>query len=146
MRGEMKKPPVEVAIAIIWKEGRYLITRRKSDVHLADLWEFPGGKRMAGETLEACLLREVEEELGVQVKIEKLFCRLEHDYADGTVILQGYLCRLVTGNPKPLASQELRWVLPSALLSYPFPEANVSLINRLAQRESDGPAFRSGAD
>ena len=132
----MGKPLVEVAIAIICHEGRYLITRRRRDVHLADLWEFPGGKRDAGETLEQCLFREVEEELGVQIRIETHFCRLEHDYPDRTVILQGYLCRLLAGDPKPLSSQELRWVSPSALLSYPFPEANLSFLKQLAERET----------
>lgn len=131
----MKKPSVEVAIAIICDKGRYLITRRKSDVHLADLWEFPGGKRAEGESLEACLFREVAEELGVQIEIERMFCRLEHDYGDRQVILQGYLCRLLAGNPKPLAAQELKWVLPSSLHSYPFPEANAPLLKELARKE-----------
>ena len=130
----MEKPVVEVAIAIIHHEGRYLITRRKGDVHLADLWEFPGGKRNGSETLEQCLLREAEEELGVQIKIDSLFCRLAHDYPDRTVLLHGYLCRLVSGTPKPLAAQELRWVSPAEVLSYPFPEANASFLKQLAQR------------
>lgn len=133
----MEKPLVEVAIAIICHRGRYLITRRKKDVHLAGLWEFPGGKRTAKETLEQCLFREVKEELGVEIKIERPFCRFDHEYPDRKVILQGYLCRLLTGNPQPLAAQELQWVLPSALLSYHFPEANLPLLQQLAQMETD---------
>ena len=131
----MEKPIIEVAIAIIFHEGRYLITRRKRNVHLAGMWEFPGGKRTAEETLEQCLLREVEEELGVKITVETPFCRLDHEYADRTVILQGYLCRLLSGNPKPLAAQELQWVLPCDLLSYPFPEANLPLLEQLSKRE-----------
>ena len=133
----MEKPVVEVAVAIIHHEGRYLITRRKGDVHLADLWEFPGGKRNSGESLEQCLLREAEEELGVRIGIEALFGRLAHDYPDRKVVLHAYLCRLTAGEPKPLAAQELRWVSPAELLSYPFPEANASLLKQLAERKID---------
>ena len=128
----MNKPIIEVAIAIIIDQGRILITRRKKNTHLADLWEFPGGKRLPSESWGECLLREVQEELGAAVKIHRSFQRIAHDYPDRKVILQSYFCRLVGGAPRPLASQELRWVSPEELLSYPFPEANLPILKALA--------------
>ncbi|MDC4224416.1 MAG: NUDIX domain-containing protein [Candidatus Manganitrophus sp.] len=74
----MQKPIIEVAIAIIVKDGEILVTRRKEGVHLPGLWEFPGGKRDSGETIKACLLREVKEELGATVEIERLFWERSH--------------------------------------------------------------------
>lgn len=129
----MTKPVIEVAVAIIVDQERILITRRKKDAHLADLWEFPGGKRLPSERWSECLLREVEEELGVAVRIGRPFRRIEHDYPDRKVILQGYLCRLVGGAPRPLASQELRWISPEMILSYPFPDANLPILKALAE-------------
>lgn len=131
--GRLERQVFEVAIAIISENGRYLATRRNKDVHLPGLWEFPGGKRLPSETLEECLLREVREELGVSVKIERAFYRIEHDYPDRKIILQSYLCRLLAGTPRPLASQECRWMAPPDLLSHPFPEANAPLLKKLIE-------------
>ena len=127
----MNKPIIEVAIAIIFHEGRCLISRRRGAVHLPDRWEFPGGKRLPDETLEACLLREIEEELGVTIKIDRAALEMDHDYPDRKILLHSYLCRMVSGVPKPLASQEVKWVLPEELSSYPFPEANRPLLDAL---------------
>lgn len=135
----MEKPTIEVAIGVIVRSGRILVTRRKEGVHLAGLWEFPGGKRDRSETLEACLRREIEEELGAQIEIERPLWEKRHSYPDRTVILHAFLCRPLSEAFKPLASQELRWVAPEALLSLPFPEANRPLLEALAEElASDG--------
>ncbi|MFY9270598.1 MAG: (deoxy)nucleoside triphosphate pyrophosphohydrolase, partial [Candidatus Manganitrophaceae bacterium] len=127
-------PIIDVAVAVIVERERFLVTRRKEGVHLGGLWEFPGGKRNRRETMEACLLREVEEELGVTVEIDHLLWRKSHPYSDRTVVLHAYQCRLLSGTLRPLASQECRWIGPESLLSLPFPEANRPLLEQLASK------------
>ncbi|NKE69183.1 (deoxy)nucleoside triphosphate pyrophosphohydrolase [Nitrospiraceae bacterium HYJII51-Mn-bac16s-1-B09] len=143
-RRRLQGPIIEVAIAIIVRDGEILVTRRKEGVHLPGLWEFPGGKRDSGETIRACLLREVKEELGATVEIERLFWERSHDYADRTVILHAYFCRLLSGDLMPLASQELKWIRPDSLLSLPFPEANRPLLEKLAKELSRDSLEKKG--
>lgn len=135
---------IEVAIAVIVQDGLILATRRKEGVHLPGFWEFPGGKRDPGETMEACLLREIEEELGATVEIERLLWERSHAYPDRTVVLHAYRCRLLSGDLKPLASQELKWIPPESLLSLPFPEANRPLLERLAKEISSESLEKKG--
>ena len=73
---------VEVAAGLVYREGRYLIARRKSGVHLAGFWEFPGGKREPGETLEECLRRELLEELSIRIDVPIPFQIVRHEYAE----------------------------------------------------------------
>lgn len=140
----LEKPTIEVAIAVIIQNGQLLVTRRKEEVHLPGFWEFPGGKRDPGESLEACLLREVEEELGATVEIERLLWERSHAYPDRTVVLHAYRCRLLSGDLKPLASQELKWIQPEWLLSLPFPEANRPLLEKLAKELSSESLEKKG--
>src|ERR1700744_6143582 len=72
----------EVSAALIFHGGKLLISRRPAQAHLGGLWEFPGGKREPGETFEACLVREIREELGVEVSVGKLFAEVRHDYPE----------------------------------------------------------------
>jgi len=137
-RSAVKESVIEVAIAIIVQDGKILVTRRREGVHLSGLWEFPGGKREPGETMEACLLREIKEELGATVRIERLLWQRTYPYPDRTVALHAYCCHLLSGILKPLASQELNWIPPESLLSLPFPEANRPLLEMLAQEISSG--------
>ena len=82
---------VEVAAGLICREGRYLIARRKAGVHLAGFWEFPGGKREAGETLEECLQRELFEELNIHIDVPLPFQIIRHQYPEKTVELHFFL-------------------------------------------------------
>ncbi len=122
---------MDVAIAIIKREGRYLITRRRGDVPLPGLWEFPGGKRLPNETVEQCLIREVREELNVSVMIKQFYQKITYNYPDRTITLHAYRCTLLDGTPT--STQEIKWVLPQELFSYPFPKANEPLLNALAE-------------
>lgn len=140
----MQKPVVDVAIAVIVRDGRILVTRRMEGVHLPGLWEFPGGKRDPGETIEECLLREIEEELGATVEVERLLWENAHVYPDRTVILHAFRCNLLSGDLKPLASQELKWISPELLLSLPFPEANRSLLEKLTKELSSDSLKKKG--
>lgn len=89
---------VEVAAAIIQKEGRILICRRGEGGSCAHLWEFPGGKREAGETLQACVVRECLEELGLKIRITGRFGQVTHQYPDREVSLSFFLAECICGS------------------------------------------------
>ena len=89
---------VEVAAGLVYREGRYLIARRNPGVHLAGFWEFPGGKCEPGETLEACLRRELFEELGIRIGVPIPFQIIRHEYAEKTVELHFFRCRIEAGH------------------------------------------------
>jgi mutator protein MutT len=122
---------IEVAIGLIWRDGRLLITQRPPGVHLAELWEFPGGKCEPGETTAACLAREVAEELGIEVAVEQQRETLQFAYPDRHVRLSVFDCRWLRGEPEPRGCAAWRWVTPGELPGYPFPPANAPLIEKL---------------
>lgn len=122
------------ALAVIERRGQYLICRRKPGGFLGGLWEFPGGKREPGESWEACLRREVREELGVSIAGISPLCRLRHRYPGRSVfVFQVFRCRIARGRPRALSAQAIRWVAPNALSRYTFPPANRLLILRLVR-------------
>ena len=123
--------PIQVAAALIYREGRYLIARRKAGTHLGGLWEFPGGKRERGESLEDCLRREVREELGVEITDPSLFKVISHDYPEKAVELHFFRCSIRVGSPRPLGCDDLRWVTPDELSEYPLPLADRPLVDAL---------------
>jgi len=143
----MKSPAlrrVEVAAALIFHQGRLLITRRPAGSHLAGLWEFPGGKREPGESFEACLVRELEEELGIRVNVMRLWSTVEHTYPEVHVTIRFYLCRWTGGEPRPLGCAALKWVDRRRLRRHRFPPADARLLEQLVRSadlwEGGGPA------
>ncbi|MBI5776947.1 MAG: 8-oxo-dGTP diphosphatase MutT [Nitrospirae bacterium] len=122
---------VQVAAGLIVREGHYLIARRKAGTHLGGLWEFPGGKREEGESLEACLRRELREELGIDVTAPVQFRVIRHEYREKTVELHFFRCAIGGGEVKSLECEEFRWVAPEDLSSYEFPPADRPLIEAL---------------
>lgn len=122
---------IQVAAGLIQREGRYLIARRKPDAHLGGLWEFPGGKREPGETLEACLQRELFEELHVRITGPRPYQVVRHAYPEKTVELHFFHCAIETGEAKPMDGTELRWVLPDELSQYQFPPADEVILEAL---------------
>lgn len=124
---------IDVAAALIQDDaGRYLITQRRRGSHLEGLWEFPGGKRDAGEDLPACLRRELTEELGASFAVGDKVDTIQWDYPDRTIVLHFYRCRLASGTIEPQESQAMAWVAASELSRYDFPPADGELISRLA--------------
>lgn len=126
---------IEVAAGLIRHEGRYLIARRKPGVHLAGLWEFPGGKRETDESLSECLRRELFEELGVRIDLPIPYRIVRHDYTDTTVELHFFRCAIEEGKPAPVDCAEIRWVLPEELTQFEFPRADQAVIEAL-QRDA----------
>lgn len=118
---------IVVTAAVIEDEGRYLVTRRQRGVHLEGYWEFPGGKCEAGESLAACLQREIREELGTDSIVGREIFRVTHEYPEKVVELHFLSCRLL-GEPTPLLGQEMRWVAREDLRTLQFPPADDELI------------------
>ena len=122
---------VNVVAAIIRRAGQILITRRFDNVHLPGIWEFPGGKVEAGETLEVALQREILEELGIKIRVDEEFFRIDHDYPTKSIRLHFFNCAILEGKPQPLDVADLRWVAPEQLDDFPFPPADAELIAKL---------------
>lgn len=118
---------IVVTAAIFERAGRFLIARRPHGVHLEGLWEFPGGKCDADETHEACLQREIVEELGSRVRVLGEVFQVTHAYPDRVVELHFFRCDLLE-EPRPLLGQEIRWVSGDGLLDLEFPPADAELI------------------
>lgn len=129
----MDNAVIDVAAGLIFCEGRLLITQRHADTHLGGLWEFPGGKREPGETLAQCLVRELREELGVEVVVGKPFESLTHAYTEKTVRLEFFVCRIPRGEPQALGCAALKWIEQQELVDYAFPAADQRLLEKLRQ-------------
>jgi 8-oxo-dGTP diphosphatase len=123
---------ITVVAAVIERDGRILITRRRAGAHLGGLWEFPGGKVEAGESLEEALQREIREELGLDISVEAAIDSVAWQYPDKRVSIVFFRC-VARGEPRPLEGQEMMWVAASDLGSYEFPPADAELIARLSR-------------
>jgi 8-oxo-dGTP diphosphatase len=125
------KPIVLVAAcALIDRDGRVLLAQRPEGKSMAGLWEFPGGKVEPGETPEACLIRELHEELGVETW-ESCLAPLtfaSHGYADFHLLMPLYACRKWGGMVAAREGQALAWAAPTALRDYPMPPADIPLV------------------
>ena len=128
------KKVVEVSAALVFRGGKLLITQRLAGTHLGGLWEFPGGKREAGETFEQCLIREIREELGVEISVGELFEEVHHDYPEKSVHLKFFRCKLVAGELQPLGCAAWRWVDKSELTGFDFPAADAQLLAKLKEQ------------
>ena len=122
---------IDVAAALVFREGKLLITQRHAGAHLGGLWEFPGGKREPDETFPACLVRELREELGIEVEVGQLVESLTHAYPEKTVHLKFYRCRWKQREPQPLGCPAFRWVKAADLKDYEFPAADARLLEML---------------
>jgi len=127
----MNPKHIEVSAALIFRDGKLLITQRHAQSHLGGLWEFPGGKREAGETFEQCLVREIREELGVGIFVGELFEEVRHDYAEKSVHLKFFICKLLSGEPQPIDCAAVKWIFLAELNMHEFPAADVQLLEKL---------------
>lgn len=122
---------IEVSAGLVFRSGKLLITQRHTGAHLGGLWEFPGGKREPGETFEQCLVRELREELGVEVLVGELFQSVTHAYPERTVLLNFFLCQLPQGEPQAIDCAAVKWVTHDELTAHEFPAADAFLLQRL---------------
>jgi mutator protein MutT len=122
---------IDVAAGLIFRDGKLLITKRYDDAHLGGLWEFPGGKLEPNETFEQCLVRELREELGIEVTVRDLVESVTHEYPGKTVHLKFFGCKWLKNEPQALGCSECKWVKANQLSKFDFPEADARLLKRL---------------
>ena len=127
-------PRKMIGVAVIWNDaGQILIDRRKPNGLLGGLWEFPGGKVELGETIPDCIQREIQEELGIEIEVGDRLIVIDHTYSHFHVTLNVHHCKHLSGEPQAIECDEIRWVELADLDSYPFPKANLQIIEALRQ-------------
>ena len=124
-------PVLSVVIALIRRESNVLIARRPLHVEHGGDWEFPGGKCHENESLAQAIIRECNEELGIDVQSPEFFMDLVHTYSHRRVHLTAFTVWQFSGEPQPLASLECQWVPINTLLQYYFPEANAPIVKAM---------------
>ncbi len=121
-----------IGVAVIWNaDHQILFDRRKPGGKMGGLWEFPGGKVEPGESIAACVAREIKEELGIEISVGESLIAIEHDYTDFKVTLNVHHCEHLSGEPQTIECDEVRWVMPHELDQFTFPEANSVIIKAL---------------
>jgi 8-oxo-dGTP diphosphatase len=122
---------IVVAAAVIIRDGRVLLTRRTQGQHLAGMWEFPGGKIEDGESPEEALIRECQEECGIDVEVGDILEVTHHRYPEKDVLLLFYRCELRAGEVRHLQVADHAWVATSDLDDYPLPPADEPVVARI---------------
>lgn len=122
-----EKPHVNIAVGVIWKSEEVLIAKRKSSGLLGGLWEFPGGKIEPGENAESCVLREVKEELGLDVKLGAAIGAIEHAYSHFSLTMTAYNCQYTSGIPQAISCADWCWLDRDQFDRLAFPKANHKL-------------------
>lgn len=122
---------IEVSAGLVFRSSKLLITQRHAGAHLGGLWEFPGGKREAHETFAECLVRELREELGIEIIVGEILENLTHDYPEKSVHLKFFHCRWQTGEPRALGCAAWKWIGVEEVDQYEFPAADARLLARL---------------
>jgi len=118
---------VVVAAAVIERDGRVLLTRRLEGTHLGGFWEFPGGKCEPGEALDACLRRELREELAAEVVVGEELLSTVHSYPERTVVIHFFAARLLS-DPTPQIGQEMQWIGRNDLSTLKLPPADDEVV------------------
>lgn len=126
-----KKWRLEIGIACIHREGKYLIQTRPEDKTFSGQWEFPGGKRQRGESFRACVQREVREEIGVEVSVRPHFFQTILPFEKTDLLLRFHRCQIQKGEPKPLEGQKLDWVAPADFGKIDFLDTNAEALEKL---------------
>ena len=135
MKGQSRKPQFHVTAGLIWRKGRVLIARRVKGSHLEGLWEFPGGKQEQGESMEACLEREIKEELGLEIEVGQPIVTIKHSYTHFKITLHAFYCQLLNGQPQAFGVADWRWVTLNEIDTFPFPRTDLKIIEALKNKK-----------
>jgi len=134
---QTRAPMIEVVCGIVeHADGRRLACLRPPGKHLGGQWEFPGGKVEPGETPDQALIRELREELGIEVEVGPALRSVEWNYPGGSIRLSPFLCRILGGTPQPIEHEEIRWCGAEALRALPWAAADVPVLEELLARNS----------
>ena len=122
---------------ILNSKNELLIALRPNDSMLGGLWEFPGGKQEKDESLKETVIRELKEELDIEVKVFGKFQKLNHAYSHFKITMHAYWCKILKGSPQAQSSQEIKWVSLDHIDEFPFPKANKTLVEGLKALEKN---------
>ena len=128
-------PQFHIAVGVVFKKDRVLITQRKAEGLLGGLWEFPGGKIKAGESAEAACIREIKEEVNLKVRIDSHLTRVKHAYTHFKIIMEVFCCRYASGRVSLHGPAAHRWIRIDDYKNYPFPKANHKFIPLLRKNK-----------
>jgi len=123
------KPSYDVVVGMIYKKNKFLISKRKNKGLLKGLWELPGGKKYVKENDKECLKREIKEELDIEIDITKKIGSVKHQYSHFKINLIGYHCIYKSGEPKSLASDDIKWISKNNINSFAFPKSTLNFFN-----------------
>jgi len=138
-----KIPEYHIAVGVVFKNGRVLITQRKPEGLLGGLWEFPGGKIRKGETAEAACLREIAEEVNLKIKIENYLTQVKHAYTHFKISMEVFCCKYITGRVRLNGPVAHRWISLDKIDAYPLPKANHKFLLKLKNWVRDsGQSFK----
>jgi A/G-specific adenine glycosylase len=146
---KLKKSPTpqyRIAVGVVFKKGRVLITRRKDDGLLGGLWEFPGGKIRNGEKSEAACIREIKEEVNLTVGIDAHLCKVKHAYTHFKILMDVFCCSYASGRVTLKGPVDYRWIELDKLEAYPLPKANHKFLSQLNEwylKKEEGERVRS---
>ena len=122
---------IPCGVALIRRDRMILIAQRNPKDSFGSFWEFPGGKKTPAESFEECVVREIKEELGIEVSVEKKFMDIRRRYNDRIIWLNFFLCSFLAGEPRPIECQKVQWVSLKELKDFKFPPANDRVIRKL---------------
>jgi A/G-specific adenine glycosylase len=130
-----KVPHLVVGAAVVTnRRGEVLIAQRRDEDMLGGLWEFPGGKQETGETVQQCIVRELQEELGITVEIGDFLMTVNHAYSHFTMEMHTFFARIRSGRPRPLHCKDYQWLKISDLRRVPYSKADLYIIDALEER------------
>jgi A/G-specific adenine glycosylase len=144
---KLKKQPTpqyQIAVGVVFKNGRVLITRRKPEGLLGGLWEFPGGKIKTREKAPAACIREIKEEVNLEVKVDSHLCRVKHAYTHFKIQMAVFCCSYISGRVKLNGPVDHRWIRLNQLEDYPLPKANHKFLAKLRQYEAKKSEKKEG--
>jgi A/G-specific adenine glycosylase len=125
------KPHHNVAVGVIWNKNKILVSKRKNNGLLGGLWEFPGGKLKLKETAHQCVIREVKEELDVEVYPCDFIDSINHSYSHFSITMNAYHCQYIKGMPRAIGCSEFRWIYPNQLTLLAFPVSSQKIFDKI---------------